>query len=80
MAAKKFPVGNATIFPLDFTVTQRDVMMGGTQLAGSVSVSARVDQDGDAISKQAGDIEGAHKGPVVVGQNPASIMLNVLRQ
>ena len=80
MAAKKYPVGNASIFPLNFTVTQRDVMMGGTKLVGPVSVTARVDQDGDAISKQAGDIEGAHKGSIMVGKDSASIMLNVLRQ
>lgn len=80
MAAKKFPVGSATIFPLDFTVSQRDVMMGGTKLLGPVTVSARIDQDGDAISKQPGDIEGSHKGSLVVGKGSASVMLDVLRQ
>ena len=40
--------------------------MQGTVLAGTVRVSARIDQDGDAISKQSGDIVGvssakAHK-------------------
>lgn len=80
MAAKKFPVGNASIFPIDFTVTPRDVMMGGTKLAGPVTVAARLDQDGDAISKQPGDLEGEHKGAILVGKDRASIMLNVLRQ
>ena len=80
MAAKKLPVGGASLFPLDFTVSQRDVMMGGTKLTGPVSLAARIDQDGDAISKQPGDIEGAHKGSIVVGRGTASIMLDVLRQ
>ena len=80
MAAKKLPIGGASLFPLDFTISQRDVMMGGTKLTGPVSLAARIDQDGDAISKQPGDIEGAHKGSIVVGQGKASIMLNVLRQ
>ena len=80
MAAKKLPIGGASLFPLDFTVTQRDIMMGGTKLSGPVTVSARIDQDGDAISKQPGDIEGAHKGSIVVGKGQASITLDVLRQ
>lgn len=80
MAAKKLPVGGPALFPLDFSVSQRDVMMGGTKLNGPVTVSARIDQDGDAISKQPGDIEGEHKGHIVVGQGRASIVLDVLRQ
>ena len=80
MAAKKIPVGGASQFPLDFTVTQRDVMMGNTRLAGPVTLSARIDQDGDAISKQAGDIEGEHKGALEVGKGRATILLNALRQ
>lgn len=80
MAAKKLPVGGASLFPLDFTISQRDVMMGGTKLSGPVTLAARIDQDGDAISKQPGDIEGAHKGSIVVGKGTGSIMLDVLRQ
>lgn len=80
MAAKKLPVGGASLFPLDFTISQRDVMMGGTKLNGAVTLAARIDQDGDAISKQAGDIEGAHEGSIVVGKGTGSIMLNALRQ
>ena len=60
MAAKKIPVGGASQF-LWITVTQRDVMMGNTRLAVPVTLSARIDQDGDAISKQAGDIEGEQR-------------------
>lgn len=80
MAAKKLPVGGASLFPLDFTISQRDVMMGGTKLNGPVTLAARIDQDGDAISKQPGDIEGAHKGSIVVGKGTGSIMLDTLRQ
>jgi hypothetical protein len=80
MAAKKLPVGGASLFPLDFTISQRDVMMGGTKLNGSVTLAARIDQDGDAISKQAGDIEGTHKGSIFVGKGTGSILLDTLRQ
>ena len=67
LAAKKIAVTGAAMFPLKYTVTPKDVMMAGTSLVGNVRVSARVDQDGDAISKQPGDVTGAAKAPVTVG-------------
>jgi hypothetical protein len=41
-----------------FEMTERQAMIAGTQLTGDVVVIARYDQDGDAISKQPGDIVG----------------------
>lgn len=43
---------------LAFEMTERQAMIAGTQLTGDVVVTARYDQDGDAISKQPGDITG----------------------
>lgn len=43
---------------LPFEMTEAQAMIGGTQLTGDVIVLARYDQDGDAISKQPGDITG----------------------
>lgn len=43
---------------LPFEMTEAQAMIGGTQLVGDVVVVARYDQDGDAISKQPGDIVG----------------------
>ena len=43
---------------LPFEITERQAMIAGTQLTGDVVVTARYDQDGDAISKQPGDIIG----------------------
>lgn len=63
IAAKKLPVPNADIFPLKYIVTGRDVMMAGTKLFGPVKVEARIDNDGDALSKNPGDITG---GPIGV--------------
>lgn len=63
IAAKKLPVPNADIFPLKYIVTGRDVMMAGTKLFGPVKVEARIDNDGDALSKNPGDIVG---GPIGV--------------
>ena len=50
--------------------------MMGAPLVGKVSVSARIDQDGDAISKQPGDIIGSANKAVMVGVNPVVINLN----
>jgi len=43
---------------LPFELTEAQAMIAGTQLTGDVIVTARYDQDGDAISKQPGDITG----------------------
>lgn len=43
---------------LAFELTEKNAMVGGTELTGDVIVTARYDQDGDALSKEAGDIVG----------------------
>lgn len=43
---------------LAFELTERQAMIAGTELTGDVVVSARYDQDGDALSKEPGDIVG----------------------
>jgi hypothetical protein len=43
---------------LPFELTEANAMVGGTELTGDVIVQARYDQDGDALSKQPGDITG----------------------
>jgi hypothetical protein len=58
LAVKKLTVSK---FPLEFELDSRDAMMAGTQLAGKVVVTARVDKDGDAMSKNPGDVTGQSK-------------------
>lgn len=43
---------------LPFELTEGQAMIKGTQLTGDVVIVARYDQDGDAITKQPGDITG----------------------
>ncbi len=76
LAAKKVPVTGADMFPLNYTVGPQDVMMQGTQLGGNVRVEARVDQDGDAISKTPGDVVGALGKAVRVGAKGLDFTLN----
>jgi hypothetical protein len=42
-----------------FELTEKQAMIAGTELSGEVVVTARFDQDGDAISKQPGDVTGS---------------------
>ena len=43
---------------LKFELTEAQAMVAGTKLEGDVVVTARYDQDSDAISKQPGDVTG----------------------
>lgn len=43
---------------LPFELTEANAMAAGTELSGDVVVSARFDQDSEAISKQPGDVTG----------------------
>ena len=75
IAATKLDGVTKGSFPLKYVVKQSDAMMGAP-LIGKVTVSARIDQDGDAISKQPGDIIGSAAEAVMVGVNPVAIKLN----
>lgn len=44
--------------PASFRVTESDSMVPGTPLVGDLDVIARLDQDANAFSRQAGDLEG----------------------
>jgi hypothetical protein len=65
LAVKKLTVGQ---WPQPFKLDGHDAMMVGTQLSGLVIINARVDKDGDAITKNPGDVVGTSR-PVEV---PAS--------
>jgi hypothetical protein len=45
-------------FPMPFQLDSRDAMMVGTKLAGPLVLTARVDKDGDAMTKNPGDVTG----------------------
>lgn len=55
LAVEKLTWNNTDI---TFELTEKQAMVGGTELTGDVIVTARYDQDGDALSKEAGDIVG----------------------
>ena len=59
LAVEKLEWGAGDTVP--FSLTEQQAMIAGTQLTGDVVVIAHYDQDGDAISKQPGDVMGQVK-------------------
>ena len=55
VAVRKLTAGD---WPQPFQLDGRDAMSAGTKFEGKLVVTARVDKDGDAISKQPGDVLG----------------------
>jgi cytochrome c-type biogenesis protein CcmH len=72
LAVKKL---NASGWPLAFSLDGRDAMTAGTKLAGEVIVSVRVDKDGDAMTKNPGDVTGVSR-PIVVPADRVVITLD----
>jgi hypothetical protein len=58
LAVQKLTAG---AWPLKFALDSRDAMIAGTTLSGKVVVTVRVDKDGDAITKNPGDVIGQSK-------------------
>ncbi|MBI4401713.1 MAG: hypothetical protein HY581_08790, partial [Nitrospirae bacterium] len=64
-------------FPVTFEITNKDVMVEGSELRGMVDVVARLDKDGRAGPPQAGDLEGQYdKNPTLVGARDIEIVIN----
>jgi len=63
-------------FPLEFRLEQEHVMMHGRSLAGQVLLSARVDKDGDAMSRGPGDVLAELAEPVTVPAEGVRLELN----
>lgn len=61
-------------FPLEFTMSEQNVMMQGVAFEGEVSLIAKLDGDGK-VGTQPGDIFGGARGPVQVGARGVEIVL-----
>ena len=58
LAVQKLTVG---AWPLKFSLDSRDAMFAGTSMTGKIIVTVRVDKDGDAMTKNPGDVTGQSK-------------------
>jgi cytochrome c-type biogenesis protein CcmH len=64
LAVKRIP---APRFPLDFELGPDDRMIQALPFAGPFSLTARVDSDGNAMSRTPGDLHGEAAGPFEPG-------------
>lgn len=64
-------------FPYSYSIGPGDVMMQGLSLSGKVSISARLDKDGNPMTKEPGTLTGEHKkNPVQVGSRKVDVVLD----
>ena len=71
VAVKRLPIFN---FPQPFQIGAADAMMGGT-MPEQISLSVRLDSDGNVISKHPDDLMGAVAEPVALGARNVTIQL-----
>ncbi len=71
VAAKRI---EAASFPLDFTITDADMMLGGPW-PEAVTISARLDGDGNAMTVTEGDRESLTVGPLTSGASGITLNL-----
>lgn len=63
-------------FPLDFTIGPENVMIPSMTFAGAISLSARLDEDGNAMTRTAGDISSETKEPLSPGDTGVTLLLS----
>jgi cytochrome c-type biogenesis protein CcmH len=65
------------VFPLSYSIGQENVMMQGTLFAGKINISVRLDKDGNAMTREAGNVLGDYRqNPVDVGSQSVDIVLD----
>lgn len=63
-------------FPLAFAIGPADWMADNAPFAGPLGLTARLDRDGDATTRSAGDIQGAAPGSYAPGDSGVSLVLD----
>ncbi|HSE87016.1 MAG TPA: cytochrome c-type biogenesis protein CcmH [Candidatus Binatia bacterium] len=78
LAVKKI---DRPVFPLSYSLGAENVMMQGVPFTGSVTITARLDKDGNPTTRQPGDLTGDYKkNPVAVGSKNIDIVLEQVVQ
>ncbi|MES1164970.1 MAG: hypothetical protein ABUR63_04380, partial [Verrucomicrobiota bacterium] len=62
-------------FPMRFSISRRDAMIPGMPFAGRMSITVRVDKDGDAMTRRKGEVYG-QADDVPLGSQNVVITLN----
>jgi hypothetical protein len=76
IAVKKLP---ATSFPLPFSLTAADMPFQNGPFDGELTITARIDQDGDPMSHQKGDVFGTLP-KVQVGAHDVKLILDQVQK
>ncbi|HEX2226854.1 MAG TPA: hypothetical protein VHM64_06915, partial [Candidatus Binatia bacterium] len=64
-------------FPIAYSLGQENVMMQGTPFTGKIHISVRLDKDGNAMTREAGNVLGEYpKNPVEVGSQNVDMVLD----
>lgn len=63
-------------FPLAFSIGPENVMIPSMQFAGEISLSARLDADGNAMTRGAGDISSTVLEPLLPGAEGVRLVLS----
>jgi len=78
LAVKKI---DRPVFPVSYSLGPENVMMQGIPFTGRVSITARLDKDGNPTTRQPGDLTGDYKkNPVAVGSKNIDIVLDQVVQ
>lgn len=75
LAVQRLQAGD---FPMPFSLSARDAMVPGMPFEGEVSITVRVDKDGDAMTRRKGDVFG-QLAKVKVGTQDATLALDTLQ-
>jgi len=62
-------------FPVEFSIGPSDVMMPGVRFAGPISLTARLDRDGNPMSRDPSDLAGSAEGALQPGATDVEIVL-----
>jgi hypothetical protein len=72
LAVKRLPIGP---FPLAFEIGPADVMIAGRPFSGPITLSARVDRDGNPMTRDPGDALATLPAPVEPGARDVELRL-----
>lgn len=65
------------VFPVTYSLGPENLMMPGTSFAGKVRISARLDKDGNPMTRAPGDFVGYYrKNPVEIGSKSVDVVID----
>jgi hypothetical protein len=63
-------------FPLEFAIGPEDRLSEAVPFAGPLQITALVDADGNATTREPGDLQGAYPNPVAPGASDVSLTID----